>query len=89
MALGFKKLNFAHVPLVVGADGRRLAKRHGDTRLSQYRDQGIKSEQIIGWAAHSVGLTPVDRPLHPRSLIADFDWSKVSRHQTVITKQQW
>ncbi|MGH7225717.1 MAG: tRNA glutamyl-Q(34) synthetase GluQRS, partial [Gemmataceae bacterium] len=33
-ALGLTPPKFVHVPLVVGPDGRRLAKRHGDTRLS-------------------------------------------------------
>eukprot|EP00913_Durusdinium_trenchii_P006409 g6021.t1 len=31
---------YTHLPLVRGNDGRRLAKRHGDTRLTHYRDQG-------------------------------------------------
>ena len=33
-ALGLTPPRFVHVPLVVGPDGRRLAKRHGDTRLA-------------------------------------------------------
>src|SRR5262249_62385540 len=36
-ALGWAAPPFAHVPLVVGPDGRRLAKRHGDTRLATLR----------------------------------------------------
>src|SRR5205823_2514620 len=32
---------YMHLPLVAGTDGRRLAKRHGDTRLAHYRDQGV------------------------------------------------
>jgi len=46
-----------HVPLVVGVDGRRLAKRHGDSRLSMYREQGVLPERIIGYLAESVALT--------------------------------
>src|SRR6266581_235174 len=39
-ALGMKNKipNYYHLPLIVGEDGRRLAKRHGDTRLSYYRN---------------------------------------------------
>lgn len=37
-----------HLPLVIGPDGRRLAKRHGDTRLSSYRQAGVSAERIIG-----------------------------------------
>jgi glutamyl-tRNA synthetase len=35
---GWTPPRFAHVPLVVGPDGRRLAKRHGDTRLATLRE---------------------------------------------------
>jgi glutamyl-tRNA synthetase len=68
---------YAHVPLVRGLDGRRLAKRHGDTRLSHYREQGVAAEQIVGWAAHSIGL--IDRPeaCTADEMIAHFDWSKL------------
>ena len=37
----WQALAYAHVPLVVGPDGRRLAKRHGDTRLSWFREAGV------------------------------------------------
>ena len=72
-ALGYVPPSYAHVPLVCGPDGRRLAKRHGDTRLSQYREQGIAPERIIEWANTSSGLDP-DR----------FDWSDVSSDDTVL-----
>lgn len=39
---------YTHLPLVVGPDGRRLAKRHGDTRIATYRDAGVRPERIIG-----------------------------------------
>jgi glutamyl-tRNA synthetase len=38
---------YTHLPLVIGEDGRRLAKRHGDTRLATYRAAGIKPEQVL------------------------------------------
>ena len=51
---------YTHLPLVVGPDGRRLAKRHGDTRLDTYRAAGVPPERVIGLAAAWCGLT--DRP---------------------------
>ncbi|MCB9844776.1 MAG: tRNA glutamyl-Q(34) synthetase GluQRS [Phycisphaeraceae bacterium] len=57
-----------HLPLVVGADGLRLAKRHGDTRLAQYRDRGADPQRIIGLIAAWSG---VGDPLHPREITAD------------------
>ena len=49
-----------HLPLVVGEDGRRLAKRHGDTRLTHYRAAGVPPERIIGLLAWwcGIGLAP-------------------------------
>ena len=39
--------NYYHLPLVVGADGRRLAKRHGDTRLGFYRERGVAPGRVL------------------------------------------
>lgn len=47
---------FGHLPLVVGPDGRRLAKRHGDTRLSWLRSQGMRAERLLGWLAYQSKL---------------------------------
>lgn len=48
---------YTHLPLVLGPDGRRLAKRHGDTRLTAYRDRGVPPERLIGLCALWCGLT--------------------------------
>jgi glutamyl-tRNA synthetase len=54
-ALGRNVPAFAHVPLVVGTDGRRLAKRHGDTRLFTLRAAGVTSPALVGLLAWSCG----------------------------------
>lgn len=54
-ALGLSPVSYAHFPLVVGPDGRRLAKRHGDTRLSALRRAGVAPEDVWRWIAASVG----------------------------------
>ncbi|MGV3485553.1 MAG: tRNA glutamyl-Q(34) synthetase GluQRS [Planctomycetaceae bacterium] len=83
-ALGYARVRYAHVPLVIGPDGRRLAKRHGDTRLSQYRDRGVRPEQVIGWAAYSAGLMQRYQPLMPPALLESFDWSRVNRDPVIV-----
>ena len=56
-ALGFApEPRYWHVPLVVGEDGRRLAKRHGDTRLDVYRARGVRCERVIGLVAYWCGV---------------------------------
>jgi glutamyl-tRNA synthetase len=59
-----------HLPLVVGLDGRRLAKRHGDTRLSFYREQGVAPEQILGRIAVTIGLISELKPISAADLLA-------------------
>ena len=69
-ALGYEPPAFCHVPLVVGTDGRRLAKRHGDTRIAAYRAAGRTPEQLLGQLAATCGWgdgSPVSlRDLLPR-----------------------
>lgn len=56
-ALGLQtRPTYTHLPLVRGSDGRRLAKRHGDTRLATYRDAGVAPERIVALIARWSGL---------------------------------
>jgi len=48
-ALGWKLPNFAHVPMILGADKTRLSKRHGATSVIAYRDMGYLSEALINY----------------------------------------
>ncbi|HYC76476.1 MAG TPA: tRNA glutamyl-Q(34) synthetase GluQRS [Planctomycetota bacterium] len=57
-ALGLPPTTYAHAPLVVGRDGRRLAKRHGDTRLASLRARGISAQAVWDWIARSCGAAP-------------------------------
>jgi glutamyl-tRNA synthetase len=86
---GFNSPAYAHVPLVVGPDGRRLAKRHGDTRISLLRDQGVPAERLIGKLAYSAGLIDSSQPISPRDLIPSFNWRKVPRTPLVWTSEDW
>jgi len=61
---------FCHLPLVVGTDGRRLAKRHGDTRLATLREAGIDPRTVIGYLAFRSGLLDRYVPMTPSELLA-------------------
>lgn len=73
-ALGHEPPKFCHVPLVVGPDGKRLAKRHGDTRVATYRAAGRRPEELLGILARTCGWgdgSPVTlRGLLPRFTLA-------------------
>lgn len=76
-AFGWQPPAFAHVPLVTGPDGRRLAKRHGDTRLSTLRDEGVRADELLGLLAMSCGLRATPDPIAARDLLEEFDLSKL------------
>jgi glutamyl-tRNA synthetase len=75
---------YTHLPLVVGFDGRRLAKRHGDSRLSHYRDQGVPAERIIGLLAEWCGLG-ARREMSAREFLTEFNLAALPTTQVVFT----
>lgn len=85
-ALGFPSPRFAHVPLVVGEDGRRLAKRHGDTRLSALRAAGITAERLVGLLAWSCGWQAEPVPVAARELLPLFDLATIPPRPFVFTE---
>jgi glutamyl-tRNA synthetase len=49
LALGAKLPKFAHVPMILGDDGRRLSKRHGAVGVMQYRDDGFLPQALLNY----------------------------------------
>jgi glutamyl-tRNA synthetase len=76
-ALGFPAPAFGHVPLVVGPDGRRLAKRDDSIKLSALRIGGVDPRRLVGVLAHSLGLTAEIRPSIPADWLSSFRWDYV------------
>lgn len=87
--LGLKpEPTYTHLPLVVGADGRRLAKRHGDTRVANYRDRGVPAEAIIGLVARWSGVSsPARRIMSASEFLREFDLSKMPRSPVTFTSE--
>ena len=71
-ALGRLPPRFVHVPLVVGGDGLRLAKRHGDTSLRHLRAGGVSAPRLVGHLAFLCGLRPRGTECTARELLPDF-----------------
>jgi glutamyl-tRNA synthetase len=76
-ALGASAPSFVHVPLLLGADGRRLSKRHHAPSIGEYRANGVSAPTIIGWLAASLGIIDSAEPVHPRELVASFELSRL------------
>jgi len=76
---------YTHLPLVIGTDGRRLAKRHGDTRLSFYREQGVRPERVLALMARWCGIDAGDSATLDE-LLKTFRLDQLS-HQPVIFKE--
>ncbi len=49
--LGFERPVWAHLPVILGSDGAKLSKRHGDTDALQYRDKGYLPEALLNFLA--------------------------------------
>ena len=60
-ALGLPSVDYYHVPLVVDASGRRLAKRYDDLSLAELRQRGVDPRTIVTWVAASAGMQSGER----------------------------
>jgi len=80
-----------HVPLVLGRDGRRLAKRHGDTRLAHYRESGVPVERVIGLLARWCGVSAAREPMTAGAFAESFDIRRLPRATVTFTEddERW
>jgi glutamyl-tRNA synthetase len=83
-ALQLQPPRFIHVPLVVSVDGRRLAKRHGDTRLASLRASGVKPECLLGLLAWSCRWLPRIEPICAHELLPLFRLDTIPREPFVL-----
>jgi len=74
-----------HLPLIVGPDGRRLAKRHGDTRLATYRARGVPPERICGLLGMWSGILDRPREATIGELLARFDLTRLPKDPIAFT----
>ena len=62
-ALGREPPRYMHLPLVVGANGERIAKRSTGAHVRALREAGVSREKILGDLAHALGLTEEKKPI--------------------------
>ena len=74
---GFPHPRYAHVPMLVAPDGRRLSKRDKDLDLGQLRKY-VTAEKLLGTLAYCAGLTDKNQPVSAAELATEFSWDKLS-----------
>lgn len=86
-ALGLTPPAFLHVPLVVSEEGRRLAKRHGDTRIRALREAGVPAERVVGLLAWWCGWAAWGECLALQDLPSRVDLRTLPREPAVLTPE--
>ena len=73
-----------HLPIVTGPNGLRLAKRHGDTRLSRYRAAGVTAHRLLGLLGCWCGILERRRPTDLAELLERFDINQLPADRIVF-----
>jgi glutamyl-tRNA synthetase len=87
-ALGYPELEYAHLPLVLGADKKRLSKRHAATSLEDYQAEGYLDSAILNTLAR-LGWSKGEKEIfYLNDLIAEFEITEVQKAGAIfdITK---
>ncbi|MBI2626256.1 MAG: glutamate--tRNA ligase [Candidatus Nealsonbacteria bacterium] len=79
-ALNFSQPKYAHLPIMLGPDRAKLSKRHGDTSVSDYREQGYLPEAMVNFMAF-LGWNPgTEREIYSMNdLIKDFSLERIQK----------
>ncbi len=83
--LGIPPVNYWHLPIVVGEDGQRLAKRHGDTTIASYRKAGVAAERLLGLIGDWCGFG-CRKEIDPGGFLDRFSPERVPRNRVVFRK---
>ena len=81
---GFSHPQYAHIPMLMAPEGRRLSKRDQDLDMGALRSR-LKPEQLIGVLAHAAGLMPTSGAISARELASEFRWELVHGKEIVVS----
>ncbi|MDD5568801.1 MAG: glutamate--tRNA ligase [Candidatus Pacebacteria bacterium] len=91
-ALGFRVPQYAHLPLILGTDKKKLSKRTGETSVAQYKKEGYLPEALINFIAF-LGWNPgTDKEIYSLAeLVSDFSMEKIQKAGAIfnIEKLMW
>ena len=90
-ALDYPELKYAHLPLVLGTDKKRLSKRHAATNLEEYREEGYLDSAIINTLARLGWSKGDEEVFYLDDLIKNFNIEEVQKAGAIfdITKLDW
>ncbi len=91
-AFGARPPQFAHLPLILGPDRKKLSKRHGVTSLLHYRDQGILPLAMFNFLAQmSWSPGPEERIYSIEEMIKNFSLNRISKNSPIfdLNKLEW
>lgn len=83
--LGLPTPHYAHIPLLMSPDGRRLSKRDRDLDLGELRARFGTPEALLGWLAGQTGIAPDTTPRSAEQLVEHFSWDVIRAHRENIT----
>ena len=83
--LGLPEPEYGHVPLLLAADGRRLAKRDRDQELGELQSR-YTAPELLGRLAHLACLIPEPAPITAQQLVPLFSWEKLPREDLKVEK---
>lgn len=69
---------FAHLPLIDAADGRRMAKRLNSLDMGTLRERGVDPREVVGYCAWLLGVIDEPQPMEPHDLLPMFSWRAVT-----------
>ncbi len=87
--LNYPEPKYAHIPLLVSLDGRRLSKRDKDASLDQMLDAYKSYAGVLGHIAFVVGLIDEDIPTTPEELLTTFNLSEYTSKLKDKIQIQW
>ena len=91
-ALGFPVPTFAHLSMILGADGKKLSKRHGATSVEEYRDRGYLPDALVNFLALLGWSLDGETTIIPRDVLArEFSLDRITKKDAVFdeTKLDW
>lgn len=87
--LGLSHPQYAHLPLLVAPDGKRLSKRNRDLDLGTLRSQRKTPEEILGFLAYCAGLAEIEEPLSAVQVASRFSWDTFQAHRKNVVVEHF